>query len=196
MKNYLSLFFLLSNICSFSQENLEPLKSNFKLLENSLINRTSTINNNDFIYLTDTIDLPVIDDFSTNKFKNYLTDTSLNNISDSNWYKIYFLDGNKVPDTFSYMTSPTFEYVYDSINLNGLDTITVLVNELTPDTLIVKNFSFYPITFDTLILWPNITVVDSLWTQNSPDISYPDLSLTFLQDSLNLFFCSSYCRRF
>ena len=38
------------------------------------------------------------------------------------------------------MTSPTFEYVYDSINLNGLDTITVLVNELTPDTLIVKNF--------------------------------------------------------
>ena len=73
MKNYLSLFFLLSNICSFSQENLEPLKSNFKLLENSLINRTSTINNNDFIYLTDTIDLPVIDDFSTNKFKNYLT---------------------------------------------------------------------------------------------------------------------------
>ena len=99
MKNYLSLFFLLSNICSFSQENLEPLKSNFKLLENSLINRTSTINNNDFIYFTDTIDLPVIDDFSTNKFKNYLTDTSLNNISDSNWYKIYFLDGNKVPDT-------------------------------------------------------------------------------------------------
>ena len=188
MKNYLSLFFLLSNICSFSQENLEPLKSNFKLLENSLINRTSTINNNDFIYLTDTIDLPVIDDFSTNKFKNYLTDTSLNNISDSNWYKIYFLDGNKVPDTFSYMTSPTFEYVYDSINLNGLDTITVLVNELTPDTLIVKNFSFYPITFDTLILWPNITVVDSLWTQNSPDISYPDLSPDFSQDSLNLFF--------
>ena len=188
MKNYLSLFFLLSTICSFTQENLEPLKSNFKLLENSLINRTSTINNNDLIYLTDTIDLPIIDDFSTNKFKNYLTDTSLNNISDSNWYKIYFLDGNKVPDTVSYMTSPTFEYVYDSINLNGLDTITVLVNELIPDTLIVKNFSFYPITYDTLILWPNITIVDSLWTQNSPDISYPDLSPDFLQDSLNLFF--------
>ena len=188
MKNYLSLFFLLSNICSFTQENLEPLKSNFKLLENSLINRTSTINNNDFIYLTDTIDLPVIDDFSTNKFKNYLTDTSLNNISDSNWYKIYFLDGNKVPDTFSYMNSPTFEYVYDSINLNGLDTITVLVNELIPDTLTVKNFSFYPITYDTLILWPNITIVDSLWTQNSPDISYPDLSPDISQDSFTLFF--------
>ncbi len=188
MKNILALFFLSFSTFSFTQESLEPLKTNYKLINGFNNIRSSNITNNGFIYLTDTISLPVIDDFSTNKFKNYLTDTSLSNISDSNWYKIYDLDGNRVPLTANYMSSPTFEYIYDSVNLNGLDTLTVLVNELTPDTFLLYNFSFYPITYDTVILWPNVTIIDSLWTLATPDISYSDPSPDLTQDSLNLFF--------
>ena len=188
MKNNLALFFLSFSTFSFTQESLEPLKTNYKLINGFNNIRSSNITNNGFIYLTDTISLPVIDDFSTNKFKNYLTDTSLSNISDSNWYKIYDLDGNRVPLTANYMSSPTFEYIYDSVNLNGLDTLTVLVNELTPDTFLLYNFSFYPITYDTVILWPNVTIIDSLWTLATPDISYSDPSPDLTQDSLNLFF--------
>ena len=99
MKNILALFFLSFSTFSFTQESLEPLKTNYKLINGFNNIRSSNITNNGFIYLTDTISLPVIDDFSTNKFKNYLTDTSLSNISDSNWYKIYDLDGNRVPLT-------------------------------------------------------------------------------------------------
>ena len=42
--------------------------------------RTQSIENFDFIYLTDTLSLPLIDDFSTNKFKVYKNDTSGPNI--------------------------------------------------------------------------------------------------------------------
>ena len=80
--------------------------------------RTQSIENFDFIYLTDTLSLPLIDDFSTNKFKVYKTDTSGPNISDSSWNYLFFLDGSLVPITNSYMSSPTFTYTYDSINSN------------------------------------------------------------------------------
>ena len=46
------------------------------------------LQNNDIIYLLDTINLPIIDDFSTNKFKSYLSDTSASNIMIAAWCAI------------------------------------------------------------------------------------------------------------
>ena len=123
MKNIFFLISLLSSIFIHSQENLEPLRTNFKLLEKSIFQRSGSVSSNDFIYLTDTLSLPLIDDFSTNKFKNYIVDTSLPYVKDSLWYKLYYLDGTMVPLNASFMTSPTYKMVYDSININGVDTI-------------------------------------------------------------------------
>ena len=188
MKNIFFLISLLSSIFIHSQENLEPLRTNFKLLEKSIFQRSGSVSSNDFIYLTDTLSLPLIDDFSTNKFKNYIVDTSLPYVKDSLWYKLYFLDGTMVPLNASFMTSPTYKMVYDSININGVDTISEQSYPWATDTLIVKNFSFYPITFDTLIVWPNITHIDSLWTLANPDISFSNALPDLAQDSMILFF--------
>ena len=106
------------------------------LLDISSSKRTQSIENFDFIYLTDTLSLPLIDDFSTNKFKVYKTDTSGPNISDSSWNYLFLLDGSLVPLTNSYMSSPTFTYAYDSINSNGLDTLIMLTIQNDPDTLL------------------------------------------------------------
>ena len=152
--------------------------------------RTQSIENFDFIYLTDTLDLPLIDDFSTNKFKVYKTDTSGPNISDSSWNYLFFLDGSLVPLTNSYMSSPTFTYAYDSINSNGVDTLIMLTIQNDPDTLIVNNLFYYPITNDTIILWPNITIIDSLWTVASPDTTFANFSMDYRQDSISLYFIS------
>ena len=46
------------------------------LFEVQSFKRTQSIENFDFIYFTDTLSLPLIDDFSTNKFKVYKNDTS------------------------------------------------------------------------------------------------------------------------
>ena len=106
MKNIFFLISLLSSNFIHSQENLEPLRTNFKLLENSILQRSGSVSSNDFIYLTDTLSLPLIDDFSTNKFKNYIVDTSLPYVKDSSWFKLYYLDGTMVPLSASFMTSP------------------------------------------------------------------------------------------
>ena len=176
MKFYLSLALIFCGLLFFSQESLKPLRSNFKLFDNDFSIRSQLVQDLDFIYLTDTINLPIIDDFSTNKFKSYSSDTGLSNVSDSTWYYIGYLDGNLVPDTVSFMSNPTFTNIYDSVNLNGLDTITLNSYENLPDTLIISNLSFYPILIDTIILWPNITVVDSTWTTSNPDLIFPSLN--------------------
>ena len=152
--------------------------------------RTQSIENFDFIYLTDTLSLPLIDDFSTNKFKVYKTDTSGPNISDSSWNYLFFFDGSLVPLTNSYMSSPTFTYAYDSINSNGTDTLIMLTIQNDPDTLIINNLLYYPITNDTIILWPNVTIIDSLWTAASPDTTFANLSSDYHQDSISLYFVS------
>ena len=190
MKNFISFLFFCIPLIDFSQESLEPLKTNFVLLDNSLIKRTNSVNNNDFIYLTDTLTLPIIDDFSTNKFKTYKADTPASNVSDTSWYQLYFLDGTLLDPLNSYMSSPTYRVEIDSNNVNGLDTIIMLSYEMDPDTFLINNISFYPISQDTIILWPNITTIDSLWTLLSPDISYTDLSPDFQQDSITLYFAA------
>ena len=68
--NKLLVFVLL--ICSnaiLAQESLEPLRTNSALIHQHKFNRSDAVENNDIIYLLDTIDIPIIDDFSTNKFK-------------------------------------------------------------------------------------------------------------------------------
>ena len=172
----------------FSQESLQPLGSNFSLFEIQSSKRTQSIEDFDFIYLTDTLSLPIIDDFSTNKFKVYKTDTSSSNISDSLWKYLFYLDGSLVPLTTSYMSSPTFRYVFDSVSSNGIDSLIMLTFQNEPDTLIVNNLSFYPITKDTIILWPNSTIVDSLWTSSSPDTTFSSIFSDYQQDSISLYF--------
>jgi hypothetical protein len=139
MKFYLSLTFIFCGLLFFSQESLEPLRTNIKLFDNDISNRSQLVQDLDFIYLTDTINLPIIDDFSTNKFKSYSADTGLSNVSDSTWYYLRYLDGNLVSDTVSFMSIPTYTTVYDSVNLNGVDSIIVNSYENAPDTLIVSN---------------------------------------------------------
>ena len=188
MRNFFSLSIFLFPFFLFSQESLQPLRTNISLFDVQSSKRTQSIQDLDFIYLTDTLSLPLIDDFSTDKFKVYKTDTSGANISDSSWNYLFFLDGSLVPPTNSYMSSPTYTYAFDSINSNGMDTLIVLTIQNDPDTLIINNLSYYPITNDTIILWPNSTIVDSLWTVASPDTTFSNLSSDYHQDSISLYF--------
>ena len=143
MRNFFSLSIFLFPFFLFSQESLQPLRTNISLFDVQSSKRTQSIEDLDFIYLTDTLSLPLIDDFSTDKFKVYKTDTSGANISDSSWNYLFFLDGSLVPPTNSYMSSPTYTYAFDSINSNGMDTLIVLTIQNDPDTLIINNLSSY-----------------------------------------------------
>ena len=189
--NKLLVFVLL--ICSnaiLAQESLEPLRTNSALIHQHKFNRSDAVENNDIIYLLDTIDIPIIDDFSTNKFKTYLSDTTANNMSDSSWYALYDTLGNVVSIFDSYMSNPTYSFAFDSVNINGVDTLIETATKNDSVVLIVKDLNFYPIVTDTLVVWPNYMEVDSLWTNFSPDVTLIYQQADYEQDSLKLYFAS------
>ena len=189
--NKLLVFVLL--ICSnaiLAQESLEPLRTNSALIHQHKFNRSDAVENNDIIYLLDTIDIPIIDDFSTNKFKTYLSDTTANNMSDSSWYALYDTLGNVLSIYDSYMSNPTYSFAFDSVNINGVDTLIETATKNDSVVLIVKDLNFYPIVMDTLVVWPNYMEVDSLWTNFSPDVTLIYQQADYEQDSLKLYFAS------
>ena len=189
--NKLLVFVLL--ICSnaiLAQESLEPLRTNSALIHQQKFNRSYAVENNDIIYLLDTIDIPIIDDFSTNKFKTYLSDTTANNMSDSSWYALYDTLGNVLSIYDSYMSNPTYSFAFDSVNINGVDTLIETATKNDSVVLIVKDLNFYPIVTDTLVVWPNYMEVDSLWTNFSPDVTLIYQQADYEQDSLKLYFAS------
>ena len=189
--NKLLVFVLL--ICSnaiLAQESLEPLRTNSALIHQQIFNRSDAVENNDIIYLLDTIDIPIIDDFSTNKFKTYLSDTTANNMSDSSWYALYDTLGNVLSIYDSYMSNPTYSFAFDSVNINGVDSLIETATKNDSVVLIVKDLNFYPIVTDTLVVWPNYMEVDSLWTNFSPDVTLIYQQADYEQDSLKLYFAS------
>ena len=189
--NKLLVFVLL--ICSnaiLAQESLEPLNTNPALIHQQIFNRSNAVENNDIIYLLDTIDIPIIDDFSTNKFKTYLSDTTANNMSDSSWYALYDTLGNVLSIYDSYMSNPTYSFAFDSVNINGVDSLIETATKNDSVVLIVKDLNFYPIVTDTLVVWPNYMEVDSLWTNFSPDVTLIYQQADYEQDSLKLYFAS------
>ena len=107
-------FILIIGFCGvfYGQESLEPLKTNYALMENQPRVRNNAVQNNDIIYLLDTIDLPIIDDFSTNKFKFYSSDTTASNVVDSSWYALYEFGGNVISVFDTYMSNPTYSFCF------------------------------------------------------------------------------------
>ena len=183
----LILTLLTFSIFGFSQESLEPLKTNLLIIKKNSFKDKNSSNNNNYIFLEDTLDIPVIDDFSTNKFMIYDVDSS-NNILDTLWYALFDINNNLIMDGSTYMLNPTFKYIYDSSEVNGLDTLLITSIQNSSDSLIIFNLNSYPIQVDTVLAWPNITFVDSTWTVDDPDLSFSSDSPDLFQDSIRLFF--------
>ena len=181
----LILTLLTFSIFGFSQESLEPLKTNLLIIKKNSFKYKNSSNNDNYIFLEDTLDIPVIDDFSTNKFMIYDVDSS-NNILDTLWYALFDINNNLIMDGSTYMLTPTFKYIYDSSEVNGLDTLLITSIQNSSDSLIIFNLNSYPIQVDTVLAWPNITFVDSTWTVDDPDLSFssdiPDLFDNLLSD--------------
>ena len=122
-KLVLSFFILLAQSLVFSQESLEPLGTNYQLIKQNRISsydRSSPVENNDFIYLTDTLHLPIVDDFSTDKYKQFDADVNDVSVSDSIWYALFDVNGNPIsnfevklePLTFFHSIPPILKIMF------------------------------------------------------------------------------------
>ena len=187
MRLFFFTFFviLINGVIVFSQvESIGPLTENQFLKSKEVFQQKSLISTFDssFLYLPDTIDLPLFDEFSTNKFQTYTQDFSDPNVT--------FVKEYKVLDAFSllpinnlarYTILPTFRRTYNVAANTHADVA------LPSITLKVGNQSNYPTVYSTTTAFPPYYIYDTLDFPNPSDtvwISDPDI----YQDSSTQFF--------
>ena len=186
-KNILVLLItLLSNYFIVAQEELSPLRFNTALTAREAL-KTGDIHNQ-FIYEIDTLNLPIVDDFSRDKFKKYNADTANANVSDTTWYRLG-IGGVFEPMGTSYMTDTTFSYVYDTVTGSGFDSI-ILVSKTAFGSSYVDVYDIdnYEVIIQNTEVWPAYNHYDSLWTANAPDIVLIEQAPDLFQDSSTVFF--------
>ena len=134
-----------------------------------------------FYYITDTLSLPIIDDFSTNHFQRYSKDTLGQNIIKKRFYKYLNYDNQKI-DLKKYSSDLPKKIIY--IPQKKADSI-VYIN-ISSTKIKIADFSTYPVFYSEKKVYPNYTVFDTLELNNSSDtIWYKNQE--FFQDSLLVF---------
>ena len=174
-----------------SQEHLEPLQYNTELVNKISQQKSSSDLDNSFIYLFDTVSLPFIDDFSTDKFFVLDAVISDSNVLDSMWFKLLDSNANPFDVTSTFMEDTTYTFQYDSVTINGVDTLTVSAIPLPSQIIEVFDLNNYPLQSTLVEVWPSYSIYDTLFisVDVSDTILLSDVDLQ--QDSLKLYFVVS-----
>lgn len=186
MKKLICVILVVNSLFITAQEELQPLKYNSKLTSNIKEEKSSALNET-FIYLIDTLSLPVIDDFSRDHFKKFEADTADANVSDTTWFALVNT-GVPEPMGTEYMLDTSYRYEYDTVPGSGFDSITIDTIAFLPITIDVYDLSVYPIIMTTEEVWPATYFIDSLWTATVNDDTIYESNPDLVQDSVIIYF--------
>ena len=169
---------------SFSQDSEGPITVNADIFKNNAVGPKALSNSFDstFIYISDTLSLPFLDDFSRNNFQEYTATPSDANVSDTLYHRMLDeLSELPVDPNTSLTDNKTFRAEYDIVNDTTIyfyfDSIRFLYDDLVdyaPNHFQTYAFPPYNI-FDTIGGGPNDP--DTVW------ISEPE----YVQDSARIF---------
>ena len=188
MKFFSAIFFFFFAFSGFTQyESIGPLTSNPDIarnqMEHSMVKSNSTFDST-FIYISDTLQLPFLDEFSSNKFQQYTPDFTDPSLTFDKKYRL--LDDQTsvpLPTGQYYSDQPTFRRVYDLVTSTFSDI------PFAADTIKVGDLTSYPVVYESLLLYPpyyiydttGVTdISDTVWLTNPP----------FFQDSATQFFAT------
>lgn len=115
-----------------------------------------------FIYTTDTIDFPVIDDFSKNRIQVYDADYSDPGVTFDKKYRLTDLAEVPLPANALYTSQLTFRRVYNT------NTGITSDENFTPLSVRVGDLSEYPVVYTTTNAYPPYYIFDTL---GIPDVS-------------------------
>ncbi len=119
----------------------------FQNLSGKLTNEKLEVFEENFIYLYDTLSLPFIDDFSTNRQRQRITDLTDPRLTDSVFYKIR-LAGRPYIDTIGFTLDSTFKYVTnplgDTVFRQSNPTWTIQYSELTKSPVQYLTYTVFP----------------------------------------------------
>lgn len=183
MKSLIYSFFIF-NVISFSQTlELGPLTRNFGIKYNPQVKSINSIDSS-FIFTPDTISLPFLDDFSTNKFQDYKADFNSPGLTNQLFHQL--LDPFKLkpfPNGTEFSNQQTFKRTFDLINNTFSDTI------FDPISVKLGILTSYPVQYQTIDVYPPYFIYDTIGVEDESDTVWVE-NPTYLQDSVRIFFAS------
>jgi hypothetical protein len=182
MKFLLLICFICFNFLYFSQDEiLNPITS-FQT-KNKVKTRSNCSIDSTFIYTSDTLSLPFLDDFSKNHFQKYEDDFLNPTLSQEKYYKLTDLSGVKLDNSLRFTSQQTMRKIINTTELS-------VVDEIFPTQEIkVADFCFYPVTYTTTAVYPPYIIYDTVNFVNEPDTIWLQ-EVDFFQDSATQFFAT------
>ena len=162
-----------------------PISRNFELSGTSG-QLKSTINTIDstFFYTPDTLNLPFFDEFSSDKFQQYTAQYNDPGVSSTLFYQL--LNPNTLVPFASAQTftdQATFRRTFDQ-------TTSTFTDSIFPTTAVkVADFSAFPLSYQTLNLYPTYYIYDTIGVVDTPDTVWVQ-NPNFVQDSARIFFAT------
>lgn len=184
MKLFLYIIVFL-NAYAFSQTiEVGPVTKNFHIQQkNKSTKSTTNTFDSTFVFISDTIQLPFFDDFSTNRFQEYQGDYNAIGITSEVFYKL--TDPNTLgplPSGIFFTNQSTFKRTFD-LTINS---ITDSAFSSTP--IRVGNLSSFPAQYEVLDLYPPYFIFDTIGDPgNSIDTVWVS-NTSFTQDSARIFY--------
>lgn len=178
MKHLFAIFISLYSLVCFAQyESIGPV---YGIPKHAKIKRTCSFDST-FIYNTDTLNLPIFDEFSKNHFQQYVEDYNNPTLIPEKYYHLLSLEGEIIPNNQKFTSQPTFRRKVNSTTLE-------IVEELFPkDTLSVADLCYYPPIYVETYVYPPYYIIDTIDFANEPDtIWLPEVE--YFQDSATKFF--------
>ncbi len=134
-----------------------------------------------FIYTFDTISLPILDDFSTDKYQVRDADYSDPGVTSEVFYHLLDETTNQPLDTAEKFTAlQTFRRTVDVGNAVYVD------DPFEPEAVKVGDLSTYPVSYNTIDLYPPYYIYDTIDFPNDPDTVFLN-SPEYVQDSIRIF---------
>jgi hypothetical protein len=180
----LFLIFCLITVTSFAQQmEVGPITQNVDLQGKSAHLKSGNTNiDSTFIYISDTLNLPFFDDFSSNKFQVYAAQFNDPGVTSQLFYHL-LNPATMLPfsPNASFTNGATFKRTYDSTTDTFIDSVFATIS------VKVGDFSSYPINYQTEDLFPPYYIYDTVGVPDVRDTIWVT-NPTYLQDSARVFF--------
>jgi Secretion system C-terminal sorting domain len=176
-----SFFIFVFSLQAQTNEKLSPLQVNVELQKNQLRSFPGI-----FVYEIDTITLPLVDDFSTNKFRQYNAQPGDANVTTQLYYLL--LNGAVPFPAGTGFSSAVTQHIIVDTTAAGADTIYFVDN---PSQIItVNDLTQYPVVGTSTTVYPCYNIIDTAYlVSDMPDTVAVTCDL--IQDSVNVYFVSS-----
>ena len=187
MTRFIFTFFASISITALWSQGFEigPISRNFEL-GTSKGQLKSTLNSIDstFYYTSDTLNLPFFDEFSTDKFQQYSAQFNDPGVTSTLYFQL--LDPSTLAPFAASQTftdQATFRRTFDQ-------TTSTFTDSIFPTTAVkVADFSAFPLSFQTLSLYPPYYIYDTIGVVDTPDTVWVQ-NPSFVQDSARIFFAT------